>query len=172
MAFRNHICLQVMRSTGRYVRIVFQSYNRNHIQGNTADGFSLVYSAFHTSDCDADSFRCRNGHCIKKSLVCDGWDNCEDERWVCSSWCKEIVNLGHQICLPIIFGKLLLGCLSDRRPCRTECRGEIPSVHLHVPSQRLAQASLKQGQAAQGLTQASHRQSQAGQAGFLASYSS
>lgn len=130
---------QVMRSTGRYVRIVFQSYNRNHIQGNTADGFSLVYSAFHTSDCDADSFRCRNGHCIKKSLVCDGWDNCEDEsdedaeNGPCATFLSSLFSMGYwtfggivaaSVIAVAVIVACLIYCLCHNQKGRHSCCGD------------------------------------------------
>lgn len=113
---------EVMRSTDRFVRIVFQSYNRNHIQGNTADGFSLIYSAFHTSDCDADSFRCRNGHCIRKSLMCDGWDNCEDgsdedaESGPCATFWTSLFSMGYWtfggiVAASVIAVAIIVACL-------------------------------------------------------------
>ena len=31
------------------------------------------------SECDSDEFKCRNGNCLRRGLVCDGSDDCGDD---------------------------------------------------------------------------------------------
>ncbi|KAK6174684.1 hypothetical protein SNE40_017915 [Patella caerulea] len=46
-------------------------------------GFRLIFSAFHTGRCNSSEFKCDNGRCMNKVLLCDGVDNCGDESDIC-----------------------------------------------------------------------------------------
>lgn len=61
-------------------------------------------SFYITGNCGSNEFRCSNGFCIKKSLVCNGYNNCGDrsDQVACA-----VARLGDGIIVAIVLGCLV-----------------------------------------------------------------
>lgn len=66
-------------STQRYMTFVFESDSFF-----TDDGFSLIFTSFHTGTCLSSETACKRGQCIAKSLECDGYNQCGDSTDECT----------------------------------------------------------------------------------------
>ncbi|XP_060074191.1 neuropilin and tolloid-like protein 2 [Ylistrum balloti] len=66
-------------TTQRYMTFLFESDSFF-----TDDGFSLIFTSFHTGICLSSETACKRGQCISKSLECDGYNQCGDSTDECS----------------------------------------------------------------------------------------
>lgn len=68
----------VYTSTEEYVTIYFRSSDEQRF-GTTNEGFTLLFTEFHTGTCSSDEFRCPNNRrCIKNSVTCNDHNPCGD----------------------------------------------------------------------------------------------
>ncbi|XP_033755134.1 abnormal cell migration protein 13-like [Pecten maximus] len=65
-------------TTQRYMTFLFESDSFF-----TDDGFSLIFTSFHTGTCLSSETACKRGQCISKSLECDGYNQCGDSTDEC-----------------------------------------------------------------------------------------
>ncbi|ESO90250.1 hypothetical protein LOTGIDRAFT_164173 [Lottia gigantea] len=57
------------------------------------DGFDLYFNVYHQGQCNTSEFKCDNGHCIDKSLQCNGYDNCGDNSDFCPNHTSSLIGI-------------------------------------------------------------------------------
>lgn len=68
---------QIYNSTGQYVTVYFYSTPDGWSTGN--NGFTLVFTEYHTGNCSSNEFRCpHTGKCIQDSVTCNRHNPCGD----------------------------------------------------------------------------------------------
>lgn len=71
--------------------------------GNKYENFEAIVTPFHTGHCQEDEFKCKNGRCVYRDLLCDGYNNCGDDSDETS--CKKLL-----LSIAAIIG-IVVGCV-------------------------------------------------------------
>lgn len=91
----------VYTTNGQFLTVYFQ----DNLSGRPSD-FSLWITSFHTGICDSDEYKCDNGRCIDRGLVCFGSNPCGD-----NSDCKYRFKFTEPVIAGMVVGGVVLTIL-------------------------------------------------------------
>lgn len=73
---------------------------------NQVGSFEITLTNFHTGECLAGEFRCRNGRCVDSTVQCDGYQNCGDNSDNVSDLCSVIAGLAAGAIVAIVLSAI------------------------------------------------------------------